>query len=408
MTSSTKYTNSSLKKEGLIPFREGAKLHDYGINSLNLREVNYEVKAQYKYEVKAKEKTELTTEESKVVSKNDVLVARKSCDYNTDSCLDTSNLITTLLNNDDVDDDISIVFYNQSHHDFGMKMTSFFNKAKDFKIINNMNKWDLLSAIDYMSAEHDRSDLEMISKAVTDRINSIFGAEVISSPSDMTGYDGRTVSAQAIIERISQQMMNVLLRKQGANANAIAQPKMILITGRERDDSYTPAVLTPCPATQAALDRVAELKRRYTPEQVVAMRKLRAEVEEMLIELRKIDKDDRENISLVLKRYGINPFQGKKVDGDPIIFVKSKKNGYEKYLSVLFKAEVRFFNKSLTDAIRNNTTGQSSSDPFLTEDQKTEMYAAGILGTERDMKIAHLNLTSRQENRYRTSMYRKK
>jgi hypothetical protein len=156
-------------------------------------------------------------------------------------------------------------------------------------------------------------------------------------------------------------------------------------------------------STEAALQRVEELKRKYTPEQIVEMRKLRAEVESMLSEFEKAEENDREK---VLAKYGITKFQGRRVHGDPVAFIRDPKNGYARFLDVLFKAEVRRVNKTLADALREVLRGSSENDPLMTEDERTETIAAGILGNELEQKIAMATIQSRAVNKIRLSLYK--
>lgn len=138
-------------------------------------------------------------------------------------------------------------------------------------------------------------------------------------------------------------------------------------------------------STEAALQRVEELKKKYTPEQVAKMRSLRAEVEAMLSEFEKAEEQEREK---VLAKYGITKFQGRRVHGDPVAFILDPKNGYARFLNVLFKAETRRIDRLLVDAIRDVTYGQPDRDPLLTEDGRTEMIAAGILGNTIEKQVA--------------------
>lgn len=115
------------------------------------------------------------------------------------------------------------------------------------------------------------------------------------------------------------------------------------------------------------------------------MRRLRAEVESMLSEFEKAEENDREK---VLAKYGITKFQGRRIHGDPVVFIRDPKNGYVRFLDVLFKAEVRRMNKTLADALREVLRGSPESDPLMTEDERTEIMAAGILGDEKQQQVA--------------------
>lgn len=88
--------------------------------------------------------------------------------------------------------------------------------------------------------------------------------------------------------------------------------------------------------TQAALRRVEELKIRYTPEQIVEMRKLRAEVKEMVSS---VSKNDAET---VLEKYGISIYRGYKVDGSASEFLKNS-TAYKRWIEagVIFKSDLR-------------------------------------------------------------------
>lgn len=154
-------------------------------------------------------------------------------------------------------------------------------------------------------------------------------------------------------------------------------------------------------STEAALQRIEDLKRKYTSEQIIEMRKLRAEVEEMLTEIEQIDKNDKVALENILSRYKITKFQGRRVHGDPIAFVLNPKFGYSRFLNVLFKAEARRIDKLLINAIRDVSCGRSDKDPFLTEDKKTEMYAAGLLGDIKQKEIARIAIQVRQPMRER-------
>lgn len=126
------------------------------------------------------------------------------------------------------------------------------------------------------------------------------------------------------------------------------------------------------------------------------MRKLRAEVESMLSEFEKVEENDREK---VLAKYGITKFQGRRVHGDPVAFIRDPKNGYVRFLDVLFKAEVRRVNKTLADALREVLRNAKADDPLMTEDQYTEMVAAGIFGDERQQQFSMAMVKRRQPHR---------
>lgn len=126
------------------------------------------------------------------------------------------------------------------------------------------------------------------------------------------------------------------------------------------------------------------------------MRRLRAEVEEMLAEFEKAEENDREK---VLAKYGITKFQGRRIHGDPVVFIRDPKNGYVRFLDVLFKAEVRRVNKTLADALREVLRGLPENDPLMTEDERTEMMAAGILGDEKQQQFAILMVKRRQPHK---------
>lgn len=143
-------------------------------------------------------------------------------------------------------------------------------------------------------------------------------------------------------------------------------------------------------STEAALQRVEELKYKYTPEQIAHMRELRAEVEAMLEEVEAIDERDEKAIDSVLAKYRISKYRGYKVDGEAIEFVQNENSSYKKWIDkmVIFKAEIRRIDQKLITRINYEYNKGLGKDPLMTEDKYTELLAAGVLGNEKQQKIA--------------------
>lgn len=159
--------------------------------------------------------------------------------------------------------------------------------------------------------------------------------------------------------------------------------------------------------TQAALKRVEELKRRYTPEQIAEMRKLRAEVEEMVSEFEAVDRD--KNLSdeakkqaklKLLSKYNIPKYRGKRLDGDPVEFV-GRADTYGRFIraNVIFKPDIRKMDKGLVATINQEVCRNSVDDPLMTEDQKTEMTAAKILGNEKQQQLSLAMILRREPHK---------
>ncbi len=167
-------------------------------------------------------------------------------------------------------------------------------------------------------------------------------------------------------------------------------------------------------STEAALQRVDELKQKYTPEQIMEMRKLRAEVEEILSKIIAIDKDKSEKLTdanrqklkqQVLQSYGIPKYRGKKLDFDPIDFIK-RTDTYGKFIEagVIFKADIRKMDKELVAILNQEISRNHKTDPLMTEEQFTEMKAAGIFGYEKQ-GVARGNIATRKINRDRMRLF---
>ena len=92
----------------------------------------------------------------------------------------------------------------------------------------------------------------------------------------------------AIQQQITRTLGVNVFGPQTAETKAIRNTIAQYLLGADKEETND---LNTGTETQAALKRVEELKRRYTPEQIAEMRKLRAEVEAMVSEFETVDKD---------------------------------------------------------------------------------------------------------------------
>ena len=161
-------------------------------------------------------------------------------------------------------------------------------------------------------------------------------------------------------------------------------------------------------STEAALQRVEELKQKYTPEEIVQMKRLRAEVEEMLLEVGKVNILNNESVIGVLTKYGVRQYHGYKTDGAAIDFILSEISGYKAWIEngVIFKAEIRKIDQKLITRINYEAHHDIGKDPLLTEDKYTELVAAGIFGDKKQQQIATALLYTRSANRERVAAIR--
>ena len=170
-------------------------------------------------------------------------------------------------------------------------------------------------------------------------------------------------------------------------------------------------------STEAALQRVEDLKRKYTPEQITEMRRLRAEVEAMVAKFDAVDKDKNlssEDKSLarlaLLQSFGIQKYRGKIIDGDPITFL-GRTDTYGRFIQseTIFKFEIRRMDKELIVALMNTLMrDENAVDPLMTEDQYTELVAAGVFGGIREQELAYAKLNLREPARKRMHVINRK
>lgn len=113
------------------------------------------------------------------------------------------------------------------------------------------------------------------------------------------------------------------------------------------------------------------------------MRKLRAEVEEMVSS---VSKNDAET---VLEKYGISIYRGYKVDGSASEFLKNSM-AYRRWreAGVIFKSDLRKLDKKLVTRLNHEVHYGLENDLLMTESHLTEMVAAGIFGDEKQRVIA--------------------
>ncbi len=139
------------------------------------------------------------------------------------------------------------------------------------------------------------------------------------------------------------------------------------------------------------------------------MRKLRAEVEEMVAKFDAVDKDrnlsdeDKKQAKLtLLKSYGVQKYRGKKIDGDPIAFVE-RSDTYGRFIEaeVIFKADVRKMDKELVAILNQEIHRSKHLDPLVTEERLTELQAAGVLGSQLQQRHALGYISTRDANRNR-------
>lgn len=222
----------------------------------------------------------------------------------------------------------------------------------------------------------------MTKYSTTQLINSI---ESLMS-SEAHDHDLLT-EVQAAIQKRQKEIIWALgvnvFEPQTAETKAIRNTIAQYLLGAHKEEANTLDIDT---ETQAALKRVEELKRRYTPEQIVEMRKLRAEVEEMVSEFEAVDKDKnlsdeakkRAKLEL-LSKYNIPKYRGKRIDGDPVEFVV-RSDTYGRFIrsDVIFKADLRKIDKELVALINQEVHHQHTKDPLLSRIHYTEMVASGV------------------------------
>ena len=121
----------------------------------------------------------------------------------------------------------------------------------------------------------------------------------------------------------------------------------------------------------------------------------------MLEEVETIGEANEKAIDAVLAKYRIYKYRGFKVDGDAISFVQNENSCYKKWIDqmVIFKAEIRRIDQKLITRINYEHNKGLGKDPLMTEDKYTELLAEGILGNERQQRIAKALVKGRSTHR---------
>lgn len=149
------------------------------------------------------------------------------------------------------------------------------------------------------------------------------------------------------------------------------------------------------------------LEPEYTQEQIAEMRKLRSEIEEVISKIVDIDNyenseltdDDRQRLKQqVLQHYGIPKYRGRKLDGNPIDFIKL---AYGRFIEakVIFKSDVRKLDKELVGLINKDVHDKVDQDPLLPRSRYTELVASGILADGHEMLLAKTMIAKRSSHK---------
>ncbi len=108
----------------------------------------------------------------------------------------------------------------------------------------------------------------------------------------------------------------------------------------------------------------------------------------------------------VLNKHGLKKWLGERVEGiRPIQFVEKY---YKKWLDagVLFQASLRTLDKELVAVFRDRHTLYNEHNPLITDTQKTEMLAAGIIGDTEQQRKAQRLIIVRPEQRKISALLR--
>lgn len=221
------------------------------------------------------------------------------------------------------------------------------------------------------------------------------------------GYPDNLAARQRIelslrrVERMHKRLQHIL---EGYNARSPFSDKVFTYASREIEQALL--AVREIPTLAEAVGEVG-VKVPLTEVSQDKMRRLRAEVETMLAEFIAVDqceKDaDLENDAklALLTKYGIPKWVGKRKNGGISAYdFLMAHYGHWIRLGVIFKDEVRCMDAQLVNHVNTDHHRIGSEDPLLAKTRRTDLYATGVFGTDRQ--------TSATAIQYQRAVRRKK
>lgn len=163
---------------------------------------------------------------------------------------------------------------------------------------------------------------------------------------------------------------------------------------------------------QTDLQKIEDLKKEYSHFNKDYLNSLVSSLQSIVDEIKDIDRlklnpnEEKIRKAEVLKKYGLKKWLGERAEGiRPIQFVEKY---YKKWLDagVLFKASLRTLDKELVAVFRDRHTLYDEHNPLITDTQRTEMLAAGIIGNTEQQKKAQRLIIVRPDQRRISALLR--
>lgn len=186
------------------------------------------------------------------------------------------------------------------------------------------------------------------------------------------------------VERMHKRLEHIL---KGYSERSPFSDKVFAYASHEIEQAL--AAVKEIPTLAEAVEEVG-IKVPLTAISLDKMRRLRAEVETMLAEFIAVDRHEKNVESknraklALLKKYSIPKWVGKRKNGGVSAYdFLMKHYGHWIRASVIFKDEVRCMDAQLVNHVNVDHHRIGSEDPLLTKTKRTDLYATGVLGADR-------------------------